>query len=300
MAYYDAQVDPSAPNNSHSLMLELVGGGKRVLDLGCATGYLAQALTERGNRVSGVEFDPRAAEQARPLVERLVVGDLEAPATLEELAGETFDVLVFGDVLEHLRDPAEVLTRALTLLAPGGSVVVSIPNVGHGSLRLALLQGRWEYRQTGLLDHTHLRFFTRSSLDALLRRAGLVAVDVRPTTVDPLGSEVVVDAGALPADVVDWVRRQPGAYDYQYVLRAVRDDADGAVTAVVSEAARLAQELAAARAEAQEARRRAEAAEAGLAALTGTVTLRLLDRPRRLYAVARRGRGWLAGRRPPG
>jgi 2-polyprenyl-3-methyl-5-hydroxy-6-metoxy-1,4-benzoquinol methylase len=297
MPYYDARVPPSGTtNNSHNLMLELIGGGKDVLDLGCATGYLAEALRAQGCRVSGVEYDERAAEKARPFLERLVVGDLTDPGTLGALAGETFDVLVFGDVLEHLPEPAEVLSRALSLLAPGGSVVISIPNVSHGSLRLALLQGRWEYRDTGLLDRTHIRFFTRATLEDLLRRAGLVPVDLRATVHDPLGTEVVVDPQDLPDGVVDWVRRQPGALDYQYVLRAVRDDAEGAVSAVVSERERLGRELAAARAEAEDARRRAEQAEAGLAALSGTATLRLLERPRRLYAVARRRARGVVGR----
>ena len=295
MPYYDARVPPSATtNNSHNLMLELIGGGKDVLDLGCATGYLAEALREQGCRVSGVEYDERAAEKARPFLDRLVVGDLTDPATLEQLAGQTFDVLVFGDVLEHLADPEEVLGRSLALLAPGGSVVISIPHVGHGSLRLALLQGRWDYRDTGLLDRTHIRFFTRETLLAMLRRAGLVAVDLRATVHDPLGTEVEIDSGDLPDGVVDWVRNRPGALDYQYVLRAVRDDAQGAVGAVVSERARLEEELAAARAEAAAARAaaeaersRAEQAEAGLVALRGTATLRLLERPRRLYSAAR-------------
>src|SRR3954454_17965195 len=105
---YDTDVDP-ASNTSHAPMLRLVGGNKTVLDVGCATGYLARALRENGCKVSGVEYDPAAAAEAAPALEKLVVGDLEQLDLVEEFAGEVFDVIVFGDVLEHLRDPIPLL-----------------------------------------------------------------------------------------------------------------------------------------------------------------------------------------------
>src|SRR5688572_21871280 len=120
---YDTDVDLSNRNNSHTLMVELVGGSKRVLDVGCATGYLAKALVERGCTVSGLEFDAQAAEEARSHLDRLVVGDLETMDLAEAFGDERFDVIVFGDVLEHLRDPLAALRKAEALLADRGSVV---------------------------------------------------------------------------------------------------------------------------------------------------------------------------------
>ena len=294
MSKYDTTLDPAASNTSHYQLLDLVGGHKSVLDVGCATGYLARALRERGCAVSGIEYDAEAAEQARPHLDHLVVGDLNVLDLAAEFGGRTFDVVVLGDILEHLVDPTEVLARLVGLLAPGGSVVISIPNVAHGSLRLALLQGSWDYRELGLMDRTHLRFFTRSTLLAMVRTAGLAAVDVRATTLDPLAGEVTVDVDRLPAGVVDWVRAQPDSFTYQFLVRAVRDDAAGAVEVARTEREVLAQQLAAAqddrvRLESEvDALRAAQArAEDDIRAIQGTRSARALAVPRSAYARLR-------------
>ena len=224
MPKYDTTVDTTSENTSHSVMLELVGGHKNVLDVGCATGYLGEVLRARGCIVTGVELDREAAEIASSKLGRLVVGDIVTLDLVETFGPERFDVVVLGDVIEHVVDPAGLLARVATLLVPGGSVVISTPNVAHGALRLALLQGRWRYRDLGLLDRTHLRFFTRESLESVVREAGLVAVDVRTTRRDALDTEVEIDVAGLPAGLVEWVRAQPDAEVYQFVLRAVRDD----------------------------------------------------------------------------
>ena len=288
MPLYDARVDRSVSNSSHTQMLELVGEGRSVLDVGCATGYLAEALAAQGCTVSGIEYDAEAAEQARPHLARLVVADLTAVRLADAFDGERFDVVVFGDVLEHLPDAEAVLRGARDVLADGGHVVISIPNVAHGSVRLALLQGRWQYTDTGLLDRTHIRFVTRESLHRLLADAGFVATEVRTTRLDPLDAEVAVDADALPAGVVDWVRRQPDALTYQFVLRAVPDDAPGAdVAAARSEAAELAGMLAQAREDADRLQAERDRATGDVAALTSTRTMRALAVPRALYGRLR-------------
>ncbi len=226
MSRYSTTVDPAVPNSSQVLALELVGVDKDVLDVGCAEGDLARALRARGCRVSGVEVDPEAAERARPDLERLVVGDVATLDLEAELGAAAYDVLVLGDVLEHLADPAGALRRCLPLLREDGDVVISVPNVAHGALRLALLQGRWRYTDTGLLDATHLRFFTRDSFLRMVADAGLEVLELWGTVIDPLGSEVDVDEAALPPQVVDWVRRQEDSSVYQYVVRARRGTND--------------------------------------------------------------------------
>ena len=265
---YDTDVDLSNHNNSHTLMVELVGGSKRVLDVGCATGYLAQALVERGCTVSGLEFDTEAAEEARPHLERLVVGDLEEIDLAEAFGDDRFDVIVFGDVLEHLREPLPVLRSARKLLADRGSVVASIPNIAHGSVRLALLAGRFDYQPLGLLDSTHIRFFTRSSVEDLFREAGMVPIDVRRTTAGLFDTPVRVSEAEFPPEVVDAVLADPESATYQFVLRAVPDDADAAVSKLRADAEaqrdrihHLERKLAEARTHAQEALARSEDAE---------------------------------------
>lgn len=265
---YDTDVDLSNRNNSHTLMVELVGGTKRVLDVGCATGYLAQALVERGCTVSGVELDDEAAQEARPYLERLVIGDLEDLDLAKAFGDDRFDVIVFGDVLEHLRDPLPVLRATKALLAERGSVVASIPNIAHGSVRLALLAGRFDYQDLGLLDSTHVRFFTRSSVEDLFREAGMVPIDVRRTTAGFFDTPVPVREGEFAPEVVDAVRADPESATYQFVLRAVPDDADAAVSKLRADAEAmrdrveaLTGELAASQALAQESQSRAEDAE---------------------------------------
>jgi 2-polyprenyl-3-methyl-5-hydroxy-6-metoxy-1,4-benzoquinol methylase len=265
---YDADIDLSNHNNSHTLMVELVGGSKRVLDVGCATGYLARVLADRGCTVSGLEFDAEAAEEARPALDRLVVGDVETMDLAEAFGEERFDVVVFGDVLEHLRDPLAALRNARTVLAERGSVVASIPNVAHGSVRLALMAGRFDYQKLGLLDSTHIRFFTRGSIEALFREAGMVPIDVRRTTAGFFDTPVPLSESELPPEVVDAVLADPESSTYQFVLRAVADDADAAIARLRADdeanrarVAALEAEIAVLRRTGQEALARAEDGE---------------------------------------
>jgi 2-polyprenyl-3-methyl-5-hydroxy-6-metoxy-1,4-benzoquinol methylase len=311
MPTYDAAVDPAA-NTSHALMLRLVGRDRHVLDVGCATGYLGEALMAQGCRVSGVEYDPEAADRAKAVLDEVLVADLETTDLVEHFGAGTFDVVVLGDVLEHLRDPTRLLRACVPLLSEQGSVVISIPNVAHAALRLALLQGRWTYSDRGLLDRTHVQLFTRRTLMEMIASAGLVAVDVRVTTAPAFGTEIEVDPSGLPDGVVPWVEQQPDADVYQFVVRAVRDDAAGAVEALrarndeVSDAlARTVAELSAARDEVDdlhrtlssmtdvvdELDRRAAHAEDELRALSSTRTMRTLAGPRRVYGALRRASG---------
>ena len=218
--YHIEAVDPTVRNTSHALALELVGHDRRVLDVGCASGYLAKALAEQGCAVTGIEIDPETAALARAHIDEVVEADLNVTAIADLFPGRDFDAIIFADVLEHLLDPDAVLRSASKLLATGGAVIISIPNVAHGSLRLALLQGHWDYRETGLLDRTHLRFFTRDSVVQMVADAGLHITSLLGTVADPLACEVEIDDESLPGTIVDWVRRQPDALTYQFVLRA--------------------------------------------------------------------------------
>ncbi|MET0602534.1 MAG: class I SAM-dependent methyltransferase [Baekduia sp.] len=204
---------------AHRIVLEEVPDGAHVLDVGCATGYLAAELSHRGCTVDGIEFDPVAAQAARAHCREVVVGDLEAPFTHAEvermLAGARPDLVVCADVLEHLRDPWAVLAWLRTLLAPGGRAVVSVPNIAHWTARRALLRGRFDYTDYGLLDRTHLRFFTRASAAELARRAGFAVREERLAGA-PLPLESRVPALGRVRDRC--VRRYPGLLALQFVL----------------------------------------------------------------------------------
>lgn len=222
---YDVAVDPDAPNSAHAFMLRQVGWNHRVLELGAAHGHITRALVAQNNRVTAVEYDPDAATPLKAVAEEVVIGDLNAPETLGSVTGP-FDVVLAGDVLEHLLDPDRVLLQALSLLAPNGRVVISLPNIAHADVRLSLLEGRFDYNPWGLLDATHIRFFTYKSLQELVKRAGLVITDMQRVRVPAFESELRVSRQSVPTAVVSEILKDPEAETYQFVFTAVKDNGD--------------------------------------------------------------------------
>jgi 2-polyprenyl-3-methyl-5-hydroxy-6-metoxy-1,4-benzoquinol methylase len=164
----------------NTLLLNYVGHGRKVLELGCSTGYMSAELQRAGCQVWGVELDENAAESARQFCRQVVVADLARPGWEDEITRQAFDVIMLADVLEHLPDPDEVLHRALQLLAPGGQIVISLPNVVHWTQRVEVLFGRFNYVSAGLLDFTHLRFFTLKTARSLIEAAGCDIVTFCP------------------------------------------------------------------------------------------------------------------------
>lgn len=169
---YGALVERHGLSAAHRHVIDLVAPGSRVLDVGCADGYLAAELVaRRGCSVVGIEPDHRAAAAARARGIEVLELDVEAVP----LAAARFDVVVFADVLEHLRDPVAVLRQARA----AGRAVVSLPNIAHWTGRRALLRGRFPQEDHGLFDRTHLRFYTRATAHELARAAGFRVVEER-------------------------------------------------------------------------------------------------------------------------
>jgi 2-polyprenyl-3-methyl-5-hydroxy-6-metoxy-1,4-benzoquinol methylase len=150
----------------------------RILDAGTASGYMGAILRSRGHYVAGIDIDGGVASVAQEFYADFCVADLE---DFSFDYAQPFDYIVFADVLEHLRDPARVLRASLRALDPAGKVIVSIPNIAHIAIRLMLLAGHFDYMERGILDRTHLRFFTRRSLNALLSECGLLVEDCQST-----------------------------------------------------------------------------------------------------------------------
>jgi 2-polyprenyl-3-methyl-5-hydroxy-6-metoxy-1,4-benzoquinol methylase len=201
------------PRGGHARLLQLVGRDRRVLDVGCSSGYLARPLTEQGCVVIGIELDSDAARIARDVCEQVVVGDVEQMEL--PFDDSSFDVILCGDLIEHLRDPGRFLARVRPLLREEGRLVLSTPNVGNWALRLSLLAGRWQYTERGLLDHTHVHLFTRKTLMDTLRRAGYRPVEIDFTVPVPL---VHVDTLERLAHAVG--RLRPQLFAYQFVVAA--------------------------------------------------------------------------------
>jgi 2-polyprenyl-3-methyl-5-hydroxy-6-metoxy-1,4-benzoquinol methylase len=204
---------------SHARVAALVGPQKFVLDIGCGGGFIAERLRNQGCHIIGIDRDPALLERARSFCDEVIEHDLEGDIGALNLP-TAFDAVVMADVLEHLREPEALLVAAGNLLRPGGSVVLSVPNVAHVSVRLKLLFGKFDYATTGILDATHLKFFTRRSIEALLQRSGfevrnLVAVGRFPILARLERSLMTRRFEAAAASL--W----PSGFAFQYVVKAV-------------------------------------------------------------------------------
>ncbi len=165
----------------------VVCGKHRVLDVGCAAGILGEYLKQQGcaSKVVGIEINAHVAKEAATKLDHVLCADLNHAAVIDVLNDfdkASFDYIICADVLEHLVDPWETLADLAVFLKPGGRLVLSLPNVQHWSVWVPLiLMGRWKYREAGILDRTHLRFFTRATSRELVVRANLQVIECRPS-----------------------------------------------------------------------------------------------------------------------
>ena len=210
-------------NSSLKKMLKLIDSGKEVIDFGCATGYFSRLLQNKGCIVTGVEINPDAAKIAEQYCEKVIVADLDYVSIKDIFPEQRFDVAVFGDVLEHLRNPWRVLEETKHILKEDGYVVASIPNIAHGSIRLSLLQGRFEYTEFGILDNTHIRFFTRETVKELFKRAGYLADIVDRTKLECFAENNLIPKNNKHEFSVDTIKKIEDDSDsetLQFVVRS--------------------------------------------------------------------------------
>lgn len=199
---------PSAPYSpSHAAYdlgaVELVPTSGAVLEVG--SGHLRPVLEQRGNTVTTVDID------------------LDRHVLSERLRGRQFDCIVLANVLEHVRSPTRVLTDALSLLAPGGRVVISVGNIAHIDARLMLLHGQWTYQPTSLLDDSLSRFFTRNTLLTLLCDCGLTPLEWRNTEVAAFGADLRVSQMETQKALVALLLSDPDATTHRFIVSARRD-----------------------------------------------------------------------------
>ena len=216
---YESNVDPLRPNDAHGISLQLIGRDKTVLELGAAAGHVTRALKSMGNTVVAVERDGRFAEQLTAIADRVHITDLDWLDLKKIVGDEKFDVILAGDVLEHCTRPDLVLLQCHSLLSPNGSIVVSLPNVAHADVRLSLLTGRFEYRPTGLLDNTHLRFFTRHTIEKFVEENGFAIEEIFGSTAPLGGTEFGPPDSSIPREAIEFVQRDRDSSVYQYVMR---------------------------------------------------------------------------------
>lgn len=205
-------------SNSLLLILEQITKGSTVLEFGPANGRMTKYLKEKlGCDVYLAEIDEEAGKQALKYGKDLVVGDIENFEWFERYQDIKFDYIIYADVLEHLRDPEQVVAKSKILLKNDGSILLSVPNFAHNAILINLVNNDFQYRNIGLLDDTHIHMFTKNSLENMLH-------DIELFPVKRMATYSQVGKNEIPADIhwnkgIDdsfWNRRQYGEV-YQFV-----------------------------------------------------------------------------------
>ncbi|MGD0436555.1 MAG: bifunctional glycosyltransferase/class I SAM-dependent methyltransferase [Bryobacteraceae bacterium] len=217
-------------HSSHDYARRMTGSNQDVLDIGCGEGFFAVELAAAGNRITGI--DDRVVPQENSVFEHYYSADLDAglePAICR-LEGKRFDRVLLLDVLEHLRSPERILDECHRVLKPEGRIIVSLPNVANIAVRLALFAGRFDYQERGILDRTHLRFFTRKTARRLLESAGYAIVTERETVI-PIELILGMSPDSLALRILNGLsaavtRLLPGLFGYQimFVARSAKPD----------------------------------------------------------------------------
>ena len=199
-------------------------------------------LSAKGCTITGVEINANAAKLAEQYCTKVIVADLDFTPLDEILSGQTFDVAVFGDVLEHLRDPWNILKNLKNYLNPGGFIVASIPNIAHGAVRLSLLQGNFNYQQYGILDNTHIRFFTKVTIDDMFEKSGYFLDALDRTKVSILSDSNLLPkfnkSDVIPA-IIKTLELDEESDTLQFVVRAYPESEQDRVAALLNKSSEL-------------------------------------------------------------
>lgn len=191
--YGNFKVDLSNPNSTWTILLKIIKPNTKVLDVGCSSGYFAEALrNEKGCIVDGIEIDEQDAKIAQKYCRNVYVANAEQ-TDFVKLVDDRYDYIIFADVLEHLIDPSKVLKNVSKVLNKNGSILFSIPNMAHSSVRMQLLQGNFDYEEEGLLDRTHLHFYTKDAVWQMVTKSNLYLHKLDATTFD-IPKQIINDA----------------------------------------------------------------------------------------------------------
>lgn len=215
------------PGSTNEWAFHQVEANSHVLEIGSSNGNLVSHLTgEKGCTADIVEISEEAGREAARFARAACIGDVEGDLNgtrwFEKLSGNRYDYIIILDVLEHIRNPEETLGRLRDLLREDGTILLSVPNIAHNAVLLNLLQNKFEYTNVGLLDNTHIHFYTYESLKQMLNHAGLVTETEEVLQKQVPETEIPADYGALPAAVESYLRTRPLGTAYQYLFRVKR------------------------------------------------------------------------------
>ncbi len=207
--YNDKSVGYGISRTRLKRILALAGNvqGKRILDIGCSTGYLGESLKKFGAAyVAGVEISDPAAQEARQKLDNVYVFNIQDAVWPEAVMVERFDLIVMAEVLEHVFDPAQVLQKIHKLLAPEGAVIITTPNFMLWTNRIKFLFGKFKYENQGMFDFGHIRFFTYPYLKQVLRDSGFTLE----------GERNII----FPGKATNFLKRWPGLFAFQFIVKA--------------------------------------------------------------------------------
>ncbi|MBV8621390.1 MAG: class I SAM-dependent methyltransferase, partial [Curvibacter sp.] len=211
----------SDERSSLTLLAEQIPAGSTVLDLGCGTGALGRFLKQtKGCLVDGLTINEMEAALARDDYRQVHVANLEQCDLAAVFPLQGYDYIVCADVLEHLQNSARILDQCKPLLATNGQLLISVPNVSYFGLVTELMEGKFSYRDEGILDRTHLRFFTRGSLLDFLGQSGWAVETLSCVRKEIIDSEFRPDFQKLPYAITRSIGQIPDALTYQFVASA--------------------------------------------------------------------------------
>lgn len=205
------------PYESHQIVLNLIKGNSKVLDIGCATGYMDKVLTDRGCEVWGIDNDEIALGKACRFCDKVINYDLNSGKALH-IPKKHFDYILMIDVIEHLPEPDKVLDLIKPFLKKGGKIIFSIPNIAHASVRWMLLNGGFNYSEQGIMDRTHIHFYTKDTFQKFLTSQGYKIIQMVPTNGMCKVPFLYKITDRIPQAWQYWLVKQfPALFGYQFI-----------------------------------------------------------------------------------
>jgi 2-polyprenyl-3-methyl-5-hydroxy-6-metoxy-1,4-benzoquinol methylase len=215
--------------DSLTKIIRFIRPGTKILELGPATGYLTRYMKEELNCcIDCIEISAQMAETAKAYSRKMLVADLDETDLEAHFEPHFYDYVILADVLEHLKKGEETLISCRNLLKADGRMILSIPNMAHASIIGSLLKGKFEYRDEGLLDKTHLRFFTRQSIEDLLEVCGFSAEVIETLQKLPEDTEIGDSLSDLPAELQQIIFNREDALTYQFIILCKPNHGGGA------------------------------------------------------------------------
>jgi 2-polyprenyl-3-methyl-5-hydroxy-6-metoxy-1,4-benzoquinol methylase len=214
---YNSELDLKE-RNSLSILIDRIRPNSTVLEFGSANGRMTKYMTEELHcDVYAVEIDSEAAKDAAKFAKKIVVDSIENYTWQKEFEDITFDYIIFADVLEHLYNPENVLKSVNKFLKEDGSILVSIPNIAHNAIIINLLKNEFNYNSVGLLDNTHIKFFTKKTFDKLIEKTGYFRAYETATFISPEESEFKNSYSDLPEEIAEYLKSMTCGEMYQLI-----------------------------------------------------------------------------------